>query len=89
MRSFKYSPTFDKIIKKLVKKDRNRSEQVAKKMDEILSCDDPNHYKNLRYDESDKKEVHIGHYVLIFRLEGETIQFIDYDHHDVILRRKK
>ena len=49
---------------------------------------DAEHYKNLRYGLKDKKRVHVGNFVLVFKLvkEENKIIFLDFDHHDNIYR---
>lgn len=60
-------------------------EIIAKKVEEITQ--NPNRYKNLRYDMKDYKRVHIDkHFILIFSVNenSKTITLEDYDHHDNI-----
>ncbi|MBI4451760.1 addiction module toxin RelE, partial [Candidatus Woesearchaeota archaeon] len=57
------------------------------KMDEILSCHDVDHYKNLLRPLQHLKRVHVrGPFVLIFRYipAEDKIIFYDFDHHDSI-----
>lgn len=84
MRNYEISDNLKTILKKLSKKNKNQYSQILKKIEEIINCSDPNHYKNLRNVMKEYKRVHIGHFVLIFRFVGETIYFEDYDHHDKI-----
>ena len=90
MHSHEIVPSLQRILKKLSKKDRVIYEQILKKMDEIINSLNVEHYKNLRYDMSDKKRVHIGSFVLVFKFvkSENKIIFLDYDHHDVIYRKK-
>ena len=63
-------------------------EIICKKRDEILK--NPVRYKNLSYDLSGKKRVHIDkHFVLIFEvdLSNMVVKFLDYDHHDKIFKK--
>ncbi|MBU3913242.1 MAG: type II toxin-antitoxin system RelE/ParE family toxin [Nanoarchaeota archaeon] len=78
-----------KILNKLSKKDKSTYEQVIKKIEEILNSSDIEHYKNLRYNLSDKKRVHVGHFVLVFSFikPENKIKFLDFDHHDVIYKK--
>jgi mRNA-degrading endonuclease RelE of RelBE toxin-antitoxin system len=71
-------------LRKLSKKDKALYEQVIKKIEEVLSCESIDHYKNLKHDLSDSKRVHIGHFVLIFRFEesSSTLFFDELEHHD-------
>ena len=89
MYSYEILPSLQRILNKLSKKDRRLYEQVLKKIEEALTCSDVEHYKNLRYDMKDKKRVHIGHFILVFKIiKGENkIVFMDFDHHDKIYRR--
>ncbi len=74
------------VMKKLSKKDKSLYDQLLKKIEEIIKCQDIEHYKNLRYNMKDSKRVHIGHFVLVFQYDKAigTINFDDFDHHDNI-----
>lgn len=89
MYSFEIIPHLQEILKKLSKKDRQLYERVIKKIDEVINSDSVEHYKNLRFDMSDKKRVRVGHFVLVFSLvkEKNKIKFVDFDHHDNIYWR--
>lgn len=74
-------------IKKLIKKDKKKAEIVYKKVKEIISNDIETikRYKNLRYDLSELKRVHIDKsFVLTFKVDiaNNFILFWDFDHHD-------
>ena len=88
MREFEIKPELDKKLVKLSKKDKVRYEAVMKKIDEVLSSGDIEHYKNLRYDMKDSKRVQIGHFVLVFSYDkaNDFVSFEDYDHHGNIYR---
>ncbi|MBS3167016.1 hypothetical protein J4403_02305 [Candidatus Woesearchaeota archaeon] len=82
-----YSEEIVKKLAKLKKKDNTHYFQVRKKIDSIL--ENPNHsYKFLTYDMKSLNRVHIGHFVLVFKVDhqNQTIFFEDYDHHDLIYR---
>jgi len=89
MRSHEIKPNLQKILQKLLKKDRSLYEQVMKKIGEVISTYDVEHYKNLRYDLKNLKRVHIGHFVLVFEFDKirNHISFDDFDHHDKIFLR--
>lgn len=90
MYQLKRSEKLIKILKKLFKKDKVRYEAILKKIDEIIHCGNPNHYKNLTYDMKEFKEVHIdSHFVLIFKVDekNKTIEFYDMQHHDKMFER--
>ena len=88
MHNAQYSEHLQKVMRKLSKKDKNLYEQLLKKINEIISCYNLEHYKNLRYNMKDSKRVHIGHFVLIFQhnKKTDTINFDDFDNHDNIYR---
>ena len=89
MYSFSYSEKLKKILKKLYKKDKVQYEALMNKINEIVNSYDIEHYKNLKYDLSDKKRVHVmGSFVLVFIYDkkNNAILFEDYDHHDKIYR---
>jgi len=48
MRNFEIEEGLKKKIAKMFKKDRQRYDALMKKIDEILNCEDVEHYKNLR-----------------------------------------
>lgn len=89
MHNYEVIPYLQKILNKLFKKDKATYEQVMKKIEEILNSPDIEHYKNLRYNLSDKKRVQIGHFVLVFSFikPENKIKFLDFDHHDVIYKK--
>ena len=90
MYNYEVMPNLQRILNKLFKKDKSRYEQVMNKIEEIINSSDVEHYKNLRYDLSDKKRVQIGHFVLVFSfIKSENkIKFLDFDHHDIIYEKR-
>ena len=86
MYSYEILPSLKRILKKLSKKDKQLYEQVLKKIEEVITCSDVEHYKNLRYDMKDKKRAHVGHFILVFKFikEENKIVFMDFDHHDKV-----
>lgn len=82
-------PSLQKIFNKLSRKDKKLYEQVLKKIEEVISSEDIEHYKNLKYDLKDKKRVHVGSFVLVFSFikDEHKVKFLDFDHHDNIYRR--
>lgn len=88
MYNYEVIPYLQRILNKLSKKDKSLYEQVLKKIDEIINSPDVEHYKNLRYNMSDKKRAQIGHFVLVFQfIKAENkIKFLDFDHHDKIYK---
>ena len=87
MHNFEISESLTKKLGKLLKKDKKRYGAVMRKIEEIVSCKDISHYKNLRYDMSDSKRVHIAKsFVLVFRYSKKEnkIYFDDLGHHDEV-----
>ena len=83
----KYSEEITRKLAKLKKKDARNYHVVLKKIDWIIH--NPEHrYKDLHHSMKLIKRVHLGHFVLIFRIDhnNKTISFEDYDHHDKIYR---
>ncbi len=90
MYNYEIIPYLQKILNKLSKKDKSLYEQVLRKIEEIINSSDVEHYKNLRYDLSDKKRVQVGHFVLVFSFikPENKIKFLDFDHPDNIYNKK-
>ena len=89
MFKFALSDKLKLIIAKLVKKDKKKAEIINKKIKEIVNNDAETikRYKNLRYDLSDLKRVHIDvSFVLTFKVDlaNNFILFYDFDHHDKV-----
>ena len=82
-----YSNELTKKLSNIKKKDSKHFEIIRKRMDWILQ--NPNHdYKFLHYNMKGINRIHIGHFVLIFRIDhnDKIVYFEDYDHHDKIYR---
>ncbi len=90
MYSYELIPYLQNILNKLSKKDKSLYEQVLNKINEIINSPDIEHYKNLRYDMKDSKRVHVGHFVLVFQFikPENKIKFLDFDHHDIIYKKR-
>ena len=91
MRKHEIKPSLRDIFKKLSKKDKEAYEQILNKTKEIINCEDPEHYKNLRNPLQLFKSVHIKKsFVLVFSYDKQKdfLYFTDYDHHDNIYRKK-
>ena len=87
MREFSLEEGLRKVLQKIAKKDKVMHEAVMKKIEEIISCEDVNHYKNLRAPLQEFKRVHIkSSFVLIFKYlaSEDKIIFFKLDHHDNI-----
>ena len=87
MRNFQVEEKLRKKLEKLIKKDKVAYDSIQSKFQEILTCSDVNHYKNLRNPLQNFKRVHIRtSFVLVFKyVESEDlVVFYDFDHHDNI-----
>lgn len=87
MRKYEFSDPLKKLLVKHFKKDKARYEAIFKKVEEILTCEDVEHYKNLRKPLQHLKRVHIDtSFVLTFRHDKteDVVYFYDFDHHDYI-----
>ena len=87
MYSIDITPHLDRILQKLVKKNRKQYELIFRKIPQILR--NPHRFKNLRSPLQHLKRVHIDqHFVLTFSVdeESKTVTFEDFDHHDNIYR---
>ncbi|MBS3167236.1 type II toxin-antitoxin system mRNA interferase toxin, RelE/StbE family [Candidatus Woesearchaeota archaeon] len=75
-----FSEEFEKSMKKLKKKDKTLFLQIQKKLLELIN--NPEHYKPLSNVLAGFRRIHFGSFVLIFKIEGNTIKIISLDHHD-------
>ncbi len=71
-------------LKKLKRKNPALFRAVQRKINQISRLDKAavNHFKNLRGNLGDYKRVHVGSFVLMFKIEGDTIIFDRLRHHD-------
>jgi len=84
MINYEIKPSLIKILNKISKKDKSLYEQVLNKIDEIINCENINHYKNLRKPLQYLKRVRISSFVLVFQFKDDKIIFEDLQHHDKI-----
>lgn len=77
------------VLVKLKRKDKARFIAIKNKILQISECDGISieHFKNLKRNMSHLKRVHIGSFVLAFRVKGNTIIFERLAHHDDAYRR--
>lgn len=86
MRKIIFSNFFEKAISSLKGKE---AENLYKKIEQISTIEDINHYKNLKKPLQKYKRVHINDsYIILFFGDNQTIYFVDYDHHDKIYLKK-
>ncbi|MBI2541354.1 hypothetical protein HYV80_01440 [Candidatus Woesearchaeota archaeon] len=74
----------EKALAKLKQRDPVLFRILQAKINQIASLDGASieHFKNLRGSLSQYKRVHIGSFVLMFKVEGDTIIFDRFRHHD-------
>ena len=82
MYSLEIEEEVSKVFRKLLKKDRKQLEAVHKKIQEILTA--PYEFKSLRHPLQGLRRVHVGPFVIIYRVleEPPTVQIVKYKHHD-------
>ena len=78
------TPALAKQIDKLAHRDKILALAVRNKIAQIIGSDIIfiNHFKNLRGSLSQYKRVHAGSFVLMFKVEKDTIIFDRFRHHD-------
>ena len=74
------------VLKKLKKKDLPLFKAAQKKILQIsqLNKEEVQYFKNLRVPLNQHKRVHVGSFVLMFRIKENTIFFDKFEHHDKI-----
>lgn len=74
----------EEIFRKLKRKDPALYVAVKNKIDQISWLDELTigHFKNLRGNLKEYKRVHVGSFVLFFKLKGDVIIFDRFAHHD-------
>lgn len=75
-----FSDEFLKIARKLKNKDPELFRRLKIKIEEILK--NPEHYKPLKGKLKGLRRAHVGSFVIIFRIEGESVKFVTLKHHD-------
>ena len=82
MYAFSPSDKLSSILKKMKKRDRLTYERIGKKIDEL--CENPTLGKPMSSNLKGSWRVHVGHFVLLYRInESEKkVEFYDFEHHD-------
>jgi len=83
---YSFSFEFQKILKKIAKKDKVTIKQIELQVLKIAS--NPIIGKPLRNVLKNYRRVHIGSFVLVYKISETEIVFMDYDHHDKIYKKK-
>ena len=84
MREFSIEDSLKKTLSKIFKKDKVLYNAIMKKIEEIITCENVNHYKNLRNPLQDYKRVHIkSSFVLTFKYipSEDKVVFYNFGHH--------
>ena len=86
MYQYEIQPTLQKILNKLLKKNKLIYERLIKKINEVSQSGDIEHYKNLRKPLQHLKRVQVREKVLVFRYgkKNKLISFENFKHHDEI-----
>lgn len=79
--TIEFSDEFDKSIQKLKIRDRALFGHIQKKL--IALVKNPEHYKPLKNVLAGFRRLHFGSFVLIYKIEGDTVRIISLDHHDM------
>jgi len=86
MKEIKLSNILTKKVKKLKGQEFLN---VENKIRDIAKTKDITHYKNLKYHLKHFKRVHVNNsYIILFFGEDNIVYFIDYEHHDVVYKKK-
>jgi addiction module RelE/StbE family toxin len=74
------SPLFDKNFKRLTKKNAVLKDRTLKKIREILQ--NPEIGETLTQNLAGYRSVHVGNWVIIYKVVISEIWFVNFDHHD-------
>ncbi|MCD6547705.1 MAG: type II toxin-antitoxin system mRNA interferase toxin, RelE/StbE family [Nanoarchaeota archaeon] len=81
-----YTATFVRKLKKLKRKDKRLFKILMKKVDTIIM--NPLHFPMLHYNLREFRHAHFDKsFVIIYKIEGKKIKFMDFGHHDEFFRR--
>ena len=85
------SDNLKKTLMVLKRKDTPLFRAVEKKIVQIAASDlfSIQHFKNLRSPLNEFKRVHLGSFVLLFLVQGDTIIFEAFEHHDQIYKKRQ
>lgn len=74
------SPLFDKNFKRLTKKNAVLKKRTLLKIRELL--DNPEIGETLTQNLVGYRSCHVGNWVIIYKIIGDEIWFVNLDHHD-------
>lgn len=75
-----FTPAFEKQLKKAKKKNRALFERLKKSI--VKVCENPEAGKPLKHDLKGTWRIHLNPFVLVYSIEGDTVIFHYYEHHD-------
>jgi mRNA-degrading endonuclease RelE of RelBE toxin-antitoxin system len=84
---YRRSPTFDKKFKKLTEKDLGLKSKFIHKISQVLNNPEIGDFR--RYDLKGVQGVHVNPFVILYRVTGNMIEFVNIDHHDKIYKKSK
>ncbi len=76
----KFTPFFEKQLKKLKRKDKSLFERLTKKLKEIRQ--NPEYYKPLRNVLKGNRRAHLDPFIIIFNVKDDLITVHYVKHHD-------
>jgi mRNA-degrading endonuclease RelE of RelBE toxin-antitoxin system len=78
------SDELESVLEKISVKNKPLAIAVVKKIEQIAALDETTvqHFKNLRGNMKEYKRVHVGSFVLLFKVHGDIIVFDKLLHHD-------
>ncbi len=77
---FRFTPFFEKQLKKLKKKDKILFYRLCKKLKEL--SENPEHYKPLKNVLKGNRAAHLDPFVIVFDVKGNLITVHYVKHHD-------
>ncbi len=83
---YSFSSELQKTLKRISKKDKNVLKQIENQVLKIIS--NPTIGKPLRNILKNYRRVHIGSFVLVYKITETEIVFMDYSHHDKVYKKK-
>jgi YafQ family addiction module toxin component len=83
--NFVFSIEFKKILERMAKKDKLGLRKIEDQIYKIIS--NPLIGKPLRNIMKNYRRVHVGSFVLVYKIENKEITFADYGHHDNIYKK--
>jgi len=85
----RYRAIFSKEVTRALRKLKNKDRATFRRLKRAIekSLEHPELGKPLRYDLKYHRREPVGSFVLVYVLQGDTIFFADYDHHNRIYKK--